>query len=346
MKNILKYNKLLAIASVVLLASCNDDDTSFTKSDKAIVTPSITSLTLSEGTSGQVTITLDKPLNVKTDLKIELLSGTGQFRDFTVSYGSKTPEDLETTISDGWGLIGYKLEIPAYTTSLTFDINAVQDFNVESSESLVLKLSSAGNGVALLKDGSDKINLTINNSVSTNFDVQMSWSAPTANSHGTITNSRYTAVDNNTYSLCDFDFDLEIYDASISNVLESDYDNCPAVATINASDPDGDYVIMPSFWSRTVSATTRVPKEDIIYPVKVTMGKKGSFVHTTDMTGKFKYSTGGVAQGNPNGYIPIAIVTKTGTNYVLTDFNTAAVLGSGRYASLIEKIKKIKRNKK
>ncbi|HCQ11968.1 hypothetical protein [Flavobacterium sp.] len=344
MKKILNYN-LFAVAALVLLSSCNDD-TTFTKSNKTTVKASISSLTLVEGATGQVTLTLDEPQNVATDLKIELLSGTGAFRDFSVSYGLNDPIDIETTVDDGWGLIGYKLVIPAYTTSLTFDINALEDFNAEASESLVLKLSSAGNSIALFPEGEDKINLTINNKVSTNFDVEMAWAGNFPSPHGTVLDTEYVGVDNLKHGYCSFDFDLEIYDASISNVLEFDYDNCPAVATISASAPNGDYVIMPSFYSRTVAAGS-VPKSgEIIFPVKVTMGKKGSFAHTTDMTGKFKYSTGGVAQGNPNGYVPIAIVTKTGTNYVLKDFNTAAVLGSGRYASLIEKIKKIKRSKK
>ena len=345
MKKILNYN-LFAVAALVLLSSCNDDDTTFTKSDKATVTPSITSLTLAEGATGQVTLTLDKPLNIQTDVKVELLSGTGQFRDFAVSYGTNEPLDIETTPDDGWGYIGYKLAIPAYTTSFTFDITALEDFAVEGSENLVLKLSPAGNGVALIADGADNINLTITNTVSTNFDVEMSWSAPFATTHGTVVNTEYIGVDNLKHDYCGFDFDLEIYDASLSNVITFDYDNCPAVSTIPASAPNGDYVIVPSFWTRVVAAGS-VPKSgEIIFPVEVTMGKKGLFVHTTDLNGRFKYSTGGAVQGNPDAYIPVAIVTKTGTNYVLTDFNTAAVLGSGRYASLIEKIKKIKRNKK
>ena len=344
MKKILNYN-LFAVAALVLLSSCTDD-TTFTKSDKSTVTASISSLTLAEGATGQVTLTLDTPVNVATDLKIELLSGTGQFRDFSVSYGANDPIDIETTPDDGWGYIGYKLIIPAYTTTLTFDINALEDFAVEGSESLVLKLSTAGNGVALFPEGEDTINLTINNTVSTNFDVEMAWDASFATTHGTIVSTEYVGVDNLKHDYCSFDFDLEIYDASLSNPLYVDYNGCPAKATIEAGDPDGDYVIVPSFWSRVVAAGT-VPKSgEIIFPAKVTMGKKGSFAHTTDLTGRWKYTTGGVAQGNPDGYIPIAIVTKTGTSYVLTDFNTADVLGSGRYASLIEKIKKIKRSKK
>lgn len=345
MKKILNYN-LFAVAALVLLSSCNDDDTTFTKSDKATVTPSISSLTLAEGATGQVTLTLDKPLNIATDLKIELLSGTGQFRDFSVSYGLNEPLDIETTVDDGWGYIGYKLIIPAYTTTFTFDINALEDFNAEGSENLVLKLSPAGNGVALFPEGGDTINLTITNVVSSNFDVEVSWNAPYASPHGTVLDTEYVGVDNLTHGYCPFDFDLEIYDASLSNIEYVDYDNCPAVATIEATDPDGDYVIVPSFWTRVVAAGS-VPKSgEIIFPVKVTMGKKGSFVHTTDLTGKFKYSTGGAVQNNPDAYIPVAIVTKTGSNYVLTDFDTNDVLGSGRYANLIEKIKNIKRNKK
>jgi hypothetical protein len=345
MKKILNYN-LFAVAALVLLSSCNNDEATYTKSDKAIVTASLTSLTVAEGSSGQVTLTLDKPLNEKTDLKIEVLSGTGVFRDFTVSYGSNAPIDIETTRDDGWGLIGYKLVIPAYTTTMTFDINGVLDFAPEATENLVLRLSPAGNGVALLADGSETINLSITNTVSTNFDVEMAWDASYADPHGTIVLTEYTGVDNAKHDYCGFDFDLEIYDASLSNVEYLDYDGCPAKATIDGTDPDGDYVIVPSFWTRVVPAGSVPKSNEIIFPVKVTMGKKGSFFHTTDLTGRFKYTLGGAVQGNPDAYIPIAVVTKTGTNYVLTDFDTAEVLGSGRYANLIQKIKNIKRNKK
>lgn len=345
MKKIFNYN-LFAVAALALLSSCNDDEATYTKSDKAVVTASVTSLTVAEGTSAAVTLTLDKPLNEKADLKLEVLSGNGTFRDFTVTYGANAPLDIETTRDDGWGLIGYKVIIPAYTTSLTFDINAVLDLLPEGTENIVLRLSGAGNAVALPDAASQTINLTIPNTVSNDFVINMEWNADHPDAHGTIVPTEYVGVDNVTHEYCGFDFDLEVYDGSLSNALYVDYDNCPATVTIDAADPDGDYVIVPSFWTRVVAAGS-VPKSgEIIYPVKVTMAKPGSFSHTTDMTGLFKYSTGGAVQGNPNAYIPVAVVTKTGTNYVLTDFNTSEVLGSGRYANLLNNIKNKMKAKK
>jgi hypothetical protein len=351
MKKILNYN-LFAVAALVLLSSCNNDyDTTYTSSVKAIATTDVlpAGLTIAEGTSTAVTITLDKPLNIKTDMKIEVLSGTGVFRDFTVTYGANEPLDIETSTDDGWGLIGYKITIPAYTTSFTFNINAVLDLLPEGTENLVLKLTPAGNGVALLAPGSELINLTIPNTTSNNFVVNMEWNGDHPDAHGTIVPTTFTGTDSKEHEMCVYDFDLEIYDDTFSATPYFDYDNCPATVTIDAADPDGDYIVVPSFWTiGSVAATNvNIPKSgDIIFPVKVTMAKPGVFTHTTDMTGKFTYKKKGAVQGNPDAYIPIAIITKTGNNYVLTDYDTAEVLGSGRYANLLNNIKNKMKNKR
>jgi hypothetical protein len=351
MKNILNYKVFTAALGLVLFSSCNNnDEETYQNTVKSIVTASTTSLNIAEGNSSSVTLTLDKALNIKTDLKIEVSSGTGVFRDFEVTYGANEPIDIETATDDGWGLIGYKLTIPAYTTSFTFDISSVLDVLPEGTENIVLKLSTAGNGVALVDSASQFINLTIPNTVVNNFVATLEWDGKKADAHGTINPTSYTTVEDKVRDYCTFDFDLEIYDTSLSNVLYQDYDNCPAECTIDAADPDGDYVIVPSFWSRGTTAQQAVyaPKSgEIIFPVKVTMSKPGKFTHTTNLsTGQFKYSTGGAVQGYPDAYVPIAVVTKTGTNYVLTDYNTLEELGSGRHAYLLNKLKNLKRNKK
>jgi hypothetical protein len=349
MKNILNYKVFAVAFGLVLFSSCNKDEVTYKNTVKSVVSTINTNLTIAEGSSSTVTLTLDKAVNIKTDLKIEVSSGTGVFRDFEVSYGANEPIDIETATDDGWGLIGYKLTIPAYATSFTFDIKAVFDVLPEGTENLVLKLSPAGNGLALVDSGSQFINLTIPNTVSNNFVATMEYNGTTTNAHGTIIPTTYIGVDDKAHEYCNFDFDLEVYDPSFSNVLYDDYDNCPAECTIDAADPDGDYIIVPSFWSRGSAAAlaTLAPKSgEIIFPVKVTMSKPGKFTHTTDMTGQFKYTAGGAAQGNPDAYVPIAVVTKTGTNYVLTDYNTLEELGSGRHAYLLNKLKNLKRNKK
>ena len=340
MKNIFNY-KFFAIAlSLGLLSSCNEDETSYEKSVKSIVSTSQTSLTIAEGASASVTLNLDKPYKEKSDLKIELVGGTGSQDDFTT-------DGTETTTSDGWGLIGYKLAIPAYATSFTFNINAVLDLLPEGTETLKLKLTSAGNANALVAPTSEYILVTITPTVSNDFVARFDWSGSFKDAHGTTLPGEYKGVDKAKHEYCGFDFDLEIYDASF-NLVADDYNNCPAEITLDAATtPDGDYIIVPSFWTRTVAAgsvpNASAPQNgDIIFPAFLTMSKPGVFVHTVDMTGQFKYSLGGAVQNNPNAYIPVAVVTKTGNTYVLTDYNTMEVLAQGRMQSFLNAI----RNKK
>lgn len=335
MKNIFNY-KLFAVAlSLGLFVSCNEDETSYTKSVKSIVTTTQTSLTIAEGASASVTLTLDKPYKESSELKIELVGGTGSFEDFTT-------DGTETDVDSGWGLIGYKLAIPAYSTSFTFNINAILDFLPEGTETLKLKLSTAGNGNALVDPSSEFILVTITPTVSNDFVARFDWTGSFKDTHGTTFPGQYTGVDNAKHEYCGFDFDLEIYDAGF-NIVADSYSDCPEEILLDAATtPDGDYIIVPSFYTRVIAAGS-VPKSgEIIYPAILTMSKPGAFVHTVDMTGTFKYTTGGAVQNNPNAYVPVAVVTKTGNNYVLTDYNTMEVLAQGRMQSFINAI----RNKK
>jgi hypothetical protein len=338
MKNIFNYKFVAVVFSLGLLSSCNDEDTSYTKSVKSVVTTQQTSLTIAEGASAPVTLTLDKPYKEKCQLKIEIVGGTGSNDDFDTD-GDQTITD------DGWGLLGYKLEIPAYATSYTFNINAILDLLPEGTETLKLKLSSAGNGNALVDASSEFINVTITPTVSSDFYANFDWSGSYKDAHGTPVAGDYKGVDDKQHEYCDFDFDLEIYDAGF-NLVDASYSSCPEELTLDgATTPDGDYIIVPSFWTRVVAATA-VPKSgEIIYPAVLTMSKPGAFVHTVDMTGTFKYSVGGAVQNNPDAYVPVAVVTKTGNTYVLTDFNTAEVLAQGRMQAFINAIKSKKSKK-
>ena len=57
----------------------------------------------------------------------------------------------------------------------------------------------------------------------------------------------------------------------------------------------------------------------------------------------WKFSAGGAQQGNPDAYYPVATLVKTGTTYVLTDFNTGDVLASGKVADFKLKSRKNKK---
>lgn len=338
MKNIFNYKFVAVVFSLGLLSSCNDEDTSYTKSVKSIVTTQQTSLTIAEGASAPVTLTLDTPYKEKCQLKIEIVGGTGSNDDFDT-------DGVQTTTGDGWGLLGYQLEIPAYATSFTFNINAILDFLPEGTETLKLKLSTAGNGNALVDAGSEFINVTISPTVTTDFVARFDWSGSYKDPHGTLTAATYKGVDDKQHEYCDFDFDLEIYDAGF-NLVDASYSSCPEEITLDgATTPDGDYIIVPSFWTRAIAAAAVPKTAEIIYPTFLTMSKPGAFVHTVDMTGMFKYSQGGAVENNPNAYVPVAVVTKTGTTYVLTDYNTAEVLAQGRMQAFINAIKSKKSKK-
>ena len=340
MKNIFNYKFVAVVFSLGMLSSCNDEETSYENSVKPIVTTQQTTLTIAEGASAPVTLNLDMPFKEKCELKIEIVGGTGSNDDFDTD-GDQTITD------DGWGLLGYKLEIPAYATSYTFNINAILDLLPEGTETLKLKLSSAGNSNAIVDGGSEFINVTINPTVSTDFYAKFDWSGSSKDAHGTTLPGEYKGVDDKLHEYCGFDFDLEIYDAGFT-LVDASYSSCPEEITLDgATTPDGDYIIVPSFWTKAIAATS-VPKSgEIIYPAVLTMSKPGAFVHTVDMTGLFKYSVGGAndTPSNPDAYIPVAVVTKTGTSYVLTDYNTSEVLAQGRMQAFINAIKNKKSKK-
>jgi hypothetical protein len=338
MKNIFNYKFVAVVFSLGLLSSCNDEETSYENSVKSIVTTQQTTLTIAEGASAAVTLNLDKPYKEKCEIKIEIVGGTGSNDDFDT-------DGKQTITDDGWGLLGYKLEIPAYATSFTFNINAILDFLPEGTETLKLKLSSAGNSNALIDSGSEFINVTINPVVSTDFVARFDWSGSSKDAHGTTLPGEYKGADDKLHEYCGFDFDLEIYDGGF-NLVDASYSSCPEEITLDgATTPDGDYIIVPSFWTKAIAATA-VPKSgEIIYPAVLTMSKPGAFVHSVDMTGLFKYSVGGANEGNPDAYVPVAVVTKTGTSYVLTDYNTAEVLAQGRMKAFINAIKNKKSKK-
>lgn len=344
MKNIFNYKIMSLSFAFLALTSCNDDEASFEKSVKSIATISQTSVTMTEGQTVPLTVTLDRANNERSDLKIEVLSGSGTFRDFTVSYGTNAPSDIETTTDDGYGIIGYKLAVPAYSTTFTFDLNAVLDLNVEQSETLVLKLSSVGNANSVIAEGSELINVTINNGTANDLVTSLDWSKPFADAHGTIRETQYVGADNLNHGYCPFDFDMEVYDENF-DLFDVDYDNCPAEVLIPANAPNGDYIVVPQFYTRAIVAGSVPKTNEIIFPAVLTVAKPGVFNYTKDMTGSFRYSTGGINDGNSAAFIPTVVVTKTGTNYVVSDFNTGDVLAQGKINNFIKSLQAKKTKK-
>ncbi|HEU0136970.1 MAG TPA: hypothetical protein VFQ50_06735 [Flavobacterium sp.] len=330
MKKLFRYKFIFAAALMGIFASCNDDEdvTKNTRLVKPVVTLDQTNFTVTEGESITITMTSDKPLNDEMNFKLELIGGDGTFREFTTS-GS------ETDISVGAGIIGYIVTMPAYATTHTFTITPSVDLDAETTETFQIAFTSAVNAKGAVAPGSDMITLTVANAVSNDFVIRMEWQNYTADAFGTLHADTYTGADGDEHEFCPFDFDLELYDADF-NLVDASYTGCPEEITIPADAPDGDYVVVPSFWT---NAGSEPEGGQLVYPVMVTLSKPGIFKHTVDMTGQFTYVAGGAEEGNPNAYVPIAIVTKAGTMYTVTDYTTGEVLAQGRMATLMNMLR-------
>lgn len=329
-------NFIAAFALLGLLSSCNDDDEITERNVKPIVTADHTAFTVTEGDVITVTLTTNTPYKTNMEFKLELVGGTGSFRDFTC-------DGTETTEGDGLGLIGYKIVFPAYATSHTFTITPEFDVYAEGAETFQFKLTSDGNGRGLVADNSQDISVLVNDKTSADFWINLDFQGNTTDRHGNIHAGEFkdNAATPATHAFCDVDLDLEVYDTN-GNIIADSYTSCPENIILPASTPDGTYFIVPSFWSTngiTVANST-------IIPTVLTSGKPGYFSDKLDMTGLFDVKVGGYQQTNdPDAYQLVRELVKSGSTWTLKDANTGDVLGTGKYASVLNAIK-AKKNKK
>ena len=324
LRNIYKF--MFATALVTSFVACSDDeDATSERIEKSVVTADLTSFNLNEGQDATITLTIDKPLNKRSDFKLELVGGTGSFRDFT-STGT------ETILDDGWGIIGHKLSFPAFATEASFDITPIFDLLPEGTETLVFRLYPMGNSNGLVAPASETITVTVNNGTSDDVVTVVDWSESSYDTFGSLVDGSYLGADGDEHALCDYDFDLEIYDENFDYYATS-YSSCPEQASVLGADADGTYFIVPSFWT---TAGPSAPAEDFGFNVKVTIAKPGVWTSESVIT-SWNTEDGGAVEGNPDAYLLAGILTKTGTTYVLED-EDGNILASGRQASVLNRI--------
>ena len=320
-KNSFKF--LLAVASLGFLASCSQDDNATTNArvEKPVVSAATTNFTVTEGETVTINLSTDTPYFRPMAFKLELVGGTGSFRDYTCT-------GTETVLDDGWGIIGHKLSFPAFSSAASFDITPIFDLLPEGTETLVFRMYPMGNSNGLVAEGSETITVTVNNAVSDDVVTIVDWSENSYNAHGSLVEGTYLDADGDEHALCDYDFDLEIYDAGF-NYHATSYSSCPEQASVLGTDPDGVYYLVPSFWT---TAGPTAPAEPIGFNVKVTIAKPGIWVNESVIT-LWNTVDGGAVEGNPDAYQFAGILTKTGTTYLLEDLD-GNTLASGRQASL------------
>lgn len=328
MKN-LKLNKFAFLLLLGALVSCNkEDNLTEQRTEKPVISAGVVDFTVNEGETVTVNLTTDKAYQEDMQMKLELVGGTGSFRDYMTSGD-------ETIIDDGYGVIGHKIDFPAYTTSMSFDITPLLDLEAEGTETFEFRLYGMGNSNGIVSKESELITVTVNNTTSDDVEIYVDWSQNYYDDFGTLQVGTYLGADGDDHAFCDYDFDLEVYDGAFG-YFDWSYSSCPEHVTIDASAPDDTYYIVPSLWTLSGSA----PAENMTFDVKVTVAKPGIWKNEIHM---FDWNTvdGGAVEGNPNAYVLSHTLVKTGTTYELYDANNDLV-ESGRSANVINRIPKKK----
>jgi len=332
LRNIYKF--MFATALVTSFVACSDDeDATSERIEKSVVTADLTSFNLNEGQDATITLTIDKPLNKRSDFKLELVGGTGAFRDYTVDGDNNPDTDEETVIDDGYGIIGHKVTFPAYATSASFTISTFIDYLPEGTESLVFRLYPMGNSTSLVDAASETITVNLANVVLDEIQADLTWASRT-NAHGNIVDIEYTGTDEDTHSYADFDFDTFIIGPA--NDLGGATGNHPEYIGIASTAPNGFYDIYVDLWD-TTSAEPAVTKQ--LFKPMLTISKPGAWVHTIDLSGIWSSDDLGSGTG-PAADIYAAYIEKAGSTFTLYAPDDS-VLATGRAAMTPKNVKPV-----
>lgn len=329
MKKIVNRIAVLSLLTLSSLAyfSCNDDDVDFGKKDKPTLSAVNKSYTVVEGQPFELEFTLDKAINDPIEYKLVIMpDGTAEDQmDYYIENGCLSNDPDCVAIEENGGPVGYVFEVPAYTTNYTLTIETIEDYLPEGTENFKVYVLSRRNLKGLVAEGTE-IDLTINNYVSNNLKTTFDWT-------GT-----YLGVDGEQHDFCDLDLDLEFYDGG-GNVVEFSYSSCPEEIETSTL-PNGNFDIYASFWS--LAGATPAPNQDI--PFTVTVSKQGVFSREMAFSGVLNTDMVSGEDGNPDAYIYVGTVNRTGNTYTLTDSN-GVQLEQGRVKSN-KKPLRLKKSKK
>ncbi len=145
MKNILKSNvRLLSVAlAFTSIMACTDDDLPGLEiQPKGTVSTTVTSITVTEGTTEMIPFTIATPISKPSQFKIEKVSGTISQEDIAMGDG-------DTDADTGIPHVGYEITVPAYADSFNIPVTGLIDnLTVECgdqlSESGTYRITAAG----------------------------------------------------------------------------------------------------------------------------------------------------------------------------------------------------------
>lgn len=319
MKIISKFNILMGGLLALSLLSCAEDQSyDFPSSDKPIVTPTDgTTFSVTEGETLNIPFKTSRAISEPMTFKfIVQAEGTAASMSLDYSIG-----DGVISSSNGNPATTFEAVVPAYAETFEIPFMAFSDLELEGVETVVVKMEATDIRTALTQDGGIIFTINIAQLVSNNFIFHMDWGAD------------YVGTDGETYNLCGYDLDLEIYDSTGANIVATSYSSCPEEIVIAPGDlPDGDYLLMPSYYSPSgaVLPDATVTTNPTSIPAVITIAKPGVFNETIDLTGVWTDFAAGAAENNPDAYQLVGILNIAGTTYTVTDPTTGAVIVQGR----------------
>ena len=333
----MKYIKnILLSCTVVALTSCVNDDVNYTTTDKPTVSMTGQSATsVMEGETITVSLTTDATYKEEMDFKLELVSG-GSNSDYIVSDADGEAVGA-TTVDNGFGAFGYKIEFPAYAENHTFNITAVQDVLKEGTENLRFKLTSADNKNGLAAGGAIFIDLEVTNYVSDELVAVMDFDKTV--SYVTIEQKILeTDLDDETVdhtdSLCnliDYDFYLGSWFSWASCPEEISAANAAANPG-NTTAPggplaDGDYVIVADLYEVDLGLDAdenEILDGDFALPFTLTINHVGTFNASIDFPATY-FSNSPQSAAGGNGQVLLGTLSVVGGKYILKNADDEVV---------------------
>ncbi|MFD2915389.1 hypothetical protein [Psychroserpens luteus] len=331
MKNINKKISY-ALAAVFLLSlvtfSCQDDDDSIARRGKPELTLLSNSVTVTEGETAVFTIDVEYAVSEKIDIRIDILDADGN--PVVTAEGDPTTgngfydrvqfESIEvpypTWFESGWfeygylGGTGYVASYPAFTETIQLNIETLQDFIQDGTQTINLRLSGTSLMNATIQED---ISIIVNDFTGSDLIATLNWS-------GDYLDSGEDPCDID----AGLDLDLElIFDGAY---IQTSYNDCPEQLTIISSDADGIYTIDASFW--TANGNTSTDGNNV--PVSIDFMKDGVFLESVDLSSLFPLNDGGLNDGNGNAITSFS-VEKNGNTYTITDSNNTQI-AQGRFA--------------
>lgn len=337
----MKINKyiLLAFASLALF-SCDDDTLEDVRNAKPVISIDKNSITVSEGEEITFTATISQEIANPTDFKLEFNGGGASFRDYEV-FGFDELAAHETDISEGGfgkGSIGHVIVFPALTKTATFKIKIKKDALFEKQEVLNIIFKSTGNMLSTVDAASSKIQIVIKDLTNDAIGAELKWDQNTTDVFGTITEHTYTGVDNKEHLYTDYDFDLYIFNSTFTDVsgFAGATSNSPEFAELSASRPDGTYYVYAELYIPPTGPAHIAPLSPFQHKLRLDLSKYNVWGTNIDIPTTSDDFFADI----------VAVITKTGNTYVVTDYTTSEVLASGKAASLKSRIQAAIRNHK